>query len=79
MYESDITKFMRELMHADPSLAVEQKQNRATWWDKTQDSQTTADHAQSEAPKAPYAYFPLPQAVPTKLVGNEAEDGKNQG
>jgi Protein of unknown function (DUF3460) len=61
MYESDITKFMRELMQSDPTLAEVQKQNRATWWDKVQDSEVTAEHAQSEAPKQAYAYFPLPK------------------
>ncbi len=79
MYESDITKFMRALMQADPSLAEIQKQNRATWWDKTQDSDAAAEHAQSEAPKQPYAYFPLPQQAKVAAVSVDAADAAKQG
>jgi Protein of unknown function (DUF3460) len=69
MYESDITKFMRELMQSDPSLAEVQKQNRATWWDKAPDSDTSTQDPQGEAPKQPYAYFPLPKmAAPVAKV-----------
>jgi hypothetical protein len=34
-YESEHTRFMRELMDAKPQLATEQKKGRAIWWDKT--------------------------------------------
>lgn len=33
-YESDHTRFIRELMKENPKLAQEQKQGRAIWWDK---------------------------------------------
>jgi hypothetical protein len=33
-YESDHTKFIRELMTEQPSLAQEQRKGRAIWWDK---------------------------------------------
>lgn len=33
-YESDHTRFMRELMERKPELAQEQKKGRAIWWDK---------------------------------------------
>jgi hypothetical protein len=78
MYESDITKFMQ----SDPSLAEVQKQNRATWWDKTQDSDAIAEHAQSEAPKQPYAYFPLPhvvQVAPVPVASVDLSDTAKQG
>lgn len=82
MYESDITKFMREFMQSNPALVEEQKQNRATWWDKTQDSTATAEHAQSEAPKQPYAYFPLPQiahVVAVSAVNVDLSNTAKQG
>lgn len=59
-YESDITQFMRGLMAEKPELREQQKRNRATWWDRPQNADLIARAAQSEAPKAPYAYFPLP-------------------
>ena len=34
LYESDHTKFMRELFEKNPKLAEEQKKARSTWWDK---------------------------------------------
>jgi hypothetical protein len=33
-YESDHTKFIRELMAEKPGLAQEQQKGRAIWWDK---------------------------------------------
>lgn len=59
-YESDITQFIRELMDKNPQLKELQKQNRATWWDKKLDMGEQQRNEQSEAPKQPYAYFPLP-------------------
>lgn len=63
MYESDITKFVRDMLDKSPELKTLQKQNRATWWDKTLDAEQLKRNEVSEAPKAPYAYFPLPEAV----------------
>lgn len=60
MYESDVTKFVRELLDKDPSLRDLQQKNRATWWDKQLDQDQLRRNQASEAPKAPYAYFPLP-------------------
>ena len=59
-YESDVTQFIRDLLDKNPAMRVEQKQNRATWWDKKLDLETIKQNEQSEAPKQPYAYFPLP-------------------
>jgi hypothetical protein len=62
MYESDITKFVRDLMDKTPALKELQKTNRATWWDKKQNLEDLKRLEQSAAPKLPYAYFPLPKA-----------------
>lgn len=59
-YESDVTQFIRELLEKDPQLKAQQKQNRATWWDRKLDLNEQKCNEQSEAPKQPYAYFPLP-------------------
>ena len=34
MYESDITKFMREFLRKHPEEVESQKAGRAAWWDK---------------------------------------------
>ena len=61
MYESDITKFVRDLLDKNPELKELQKANRATWWDKKQSLEEVKQQEQSAAPKQPYAYFPLPK------------------
>ena len=33
-YESDHTKWVRELLERNPRLADEQRKGRAIWWDK---------------------------------------------
>ena len=61
MYESDITKFVRDLMEKQPELKELQKANRATWWDKKQSLEEQKRNDESAAPKQGYAYFPLPK------------------
>jgi hypothetical protein len=34
-YESDHTKFMRELLRKHPDMVEKQREGRAIWWDKT--------------------------------------------
>ena len=34
-YESEHTKFIRELMQKQPDLSGKQREARAIWWDKT--------------------------------------------
>jgi hypothetical protein len=60
-YESDVTRFVRELFERDPALKDLQRANHATWWDKKLDRDQLKRNEQSAAPKAPYAYFPLPK------------------
>jgi hypothetical protein len=35
MYESDLTKFMRDYLAAHPEEVESQRKGRAIWWDKT--------------------------------------------
>jgi len=62
MYESDVTVFLRDLLEKNPQLTEEQRLNRATWWDRKLDLAEIKCQDESAAPKAPYAYFPLPAA-----------------
>ena len=61
MYESEITRFMRELRAKNPQMVEQQQKNRATWWDKPQDLETTSERAESAVPQPSYVYFPLPE------------------
>ena len=56
MYESDLTKFMREYLARHPEEVASQKAGRAIWWDKT---------AETRAP------LPVPARAP-RAGGNEA-------
>jgi len=60
-YESEVTRFIRELLAKNPQIVEQQKKNRATWWDKPQDLETLEERAQSNVPQPPYVYFPLPK------------------
>jgi hypothetical protein len=56
-YESDITKFIRELMRQQPELAQKQREARAIWWDKTP-RELSEERAmdQGRVPQTPYVY-----------------------
>ena len=51
MYESDLTKFMREFLAAHPEEVESQKKGRALWWDKTRDERAPAP-SMRHAPRA---------------------------
>ena len=40
MYESDLTKFMREYLEKHPEERALQKEGRAIWWDKDAGTRT---------------------------------------
>ncbi len=61
MYVSEATRFIREFLAKNPQVVEQQKKNRATWWDKPQDLETSQEHAESAVPQPPYVYFPLPE------------------
>ena len=57
LYESEHTKFIRELMRQNPQLPEQQRQARAIWWDKTP-RELSEEHAMDEGrvPQSPYVY-----------------------
>jgi hypothetical protein len=65
MYESDFTRFMRELMDKHPDLTELQKKNRSTWWDKKPDLEQQKRFQESLVPVNGYAYFPVSAAQKT--------------
>ena len=62
MYESEITRFIREMKQKNPGIAELQRKNRATWWDRPQDLEIEKEREDSAVPQPPYVYFPLPRA-----------------
>jgi len=72
MYESEITRFIRDLKAKNPQMADLQRKNRATWWDKPQDLETSRERSQSAVVQPGYVYFPLP--VPAK--DDDPDSGK---
>jgi hypothetical protein len=56
MYESDHTRFMRELFEKRPELALEQRKGRALWWDKELDGDEQKRNAESRVDQTPYVY-----------------------
>jgi hypothetical protein len=56
-YESDHTKFIRELLSKRPELAEKQRAARATWWDKDpRDLGEGREMAKGRVPQKPYVY-----------------------
>jgi len=61
MYESELTRFIREMKRKNPQIVEQQRKNRATWWDKPQDLETQKEHDESAVSQPGYVYFPLPR------------------
>jgi hypothetical protein len=51
MYESELTKFIRDFLAAHPEEVESQKKGRAIWWDKTAADRSPAP-SMRHAPKA---------------------------
>jgi len=51
MYESDLTKFMRQFLAKHPEELESQRQGRAIWWDKSAAERSSPPPAK-HAPKA---------------------------
>lgn len=57
MYESEHTKFMREMFEKNPQLPEKQLAARAIWWDKALDIAEHKRFDESDVPQKPYVYF----------------------
>ena len=57
IYESEHTKFMRELFKQGPHLVEQQKEARASWWDKKLDLETQKHFKEAKVPQTSYVYF----------------------
>lgn len=55
-YESDITRFLRELKQKKPEIECTQREGRAIWWDKELDPDQLGRWQESKVPQQPYVY-----------------------
>lgn len=55
-YESDVTKFLREMHEKKPALDDEQRDGRAIYWDKQLDADELARWKASGVPMQGYVY-----------------------
>jgi hypothetical protein len=56
MYESDHTKWMREMMAKNPEWSEDQKIGRAIWWDKQIDLDQQGRYELAKEPNKSYPY-----------------------
>jgi len=55
-YESDFTRFLKEMKQQKPQLEAEQRKSRAIWWDHKQDLDTQERARQSRVKQKGYVY-----------------------
>ncbi len=60
MYESDVTKFIRQFLQENPEVVEDQAVGRALWWDKKLDLSQLKQEKASRVPQTPYVYQSLP-------------------
>lgn len=56
-YESEHTKFMRELLEKNPQLEEKRLAARGVWWDKKLDKEEQKRFNEANDPMKPYVYF----------------------
>ena len=55
-YESDITRFLRELKQQNPEIERGQREGRAIFWDKDIDAALYKRYEESDVPQPAYVY-----------------------
>jgi len=63
-YESEITRFIREMKQRRPDLERKQREAREIWWDKLLDPDEQARFAQSSVKMPGYVYQTKPKLQP---------------
>jgi hypothetical protein len=68
MYESDLTKFIREYLKEHPEEVASQTEGRLIWWDKEGDARTppAPPRHSPKAGGAEYTFEPLSEADEAK-------------
>lgn len=55
-YESDVTRFLRELKQKNPDIERGQREGRAIFWDKDIDADLYKRYEESDIPQPAYVY-----------------------
>ena len=55
-YESEITRFLRELKKKNPDIERDQREGRAIFWDKDIDADLYRRYEASDVPQPAYVY-----------------------
>ena len=55
-YESDITRFLRDMVAAHPEIEESQREGRAMFWDRKLEFEALERERQSEVPMKGYPY-----------------------
>jgi Protein of unknown function (DUF3460) len=63
-YESDLTRFIREMKQKRPDLERRQREAREIWWNKSLDLDEQERFAQSRVRMAGYVYQTKPKLSP---------------
>jgi hypothetical protein len=63
-YESDLTRFVREMKQRRPDLERKQREAREIWWDKSLDPDEQARYAESRVKMPGYVYQTKPKLQP---------------
>lgn len=65
-YESDITRFLRELKQKNPEIERGQREGRALYWDKDIDADLYRRYGASDVPQPAYVYGPKIDPIKAK-------------
>jgi len=60
-YESDLTRFIRDLKRAKPGIERAQREGRAIWWDKQLDLDEQQRWRDARVPQRAYVYQTEPK------------------
>ena len=60
-YESDVTRFLRELKAKKPEIEARQREGRALLWDRDLDPDEQARYRAAKVPQQAYVYQPGPK------------------
>jgi hypothetical protein len=55
-YESDTTRFLRDLLEKNPQITEERRKGRDLWWDKKLDLELLRRKDESSVPQEAYVY-----------------------
>ncbi len=65
-YESDTTKFIRDLLEKNPEIKEDQRKARAMWWDKNLDLKELKRRNETKVSRSSYVYYDVAEDAAKK-------------